>query len=181
MAITLLSLAILPVLYYTTVIVYRLFFHPLAKVPGPKLLAISSLPRGIRHNLYGLWFKDVAVLHEKYGRVVRVGPDEIAVDGDPGWEDVFAFRKQGKNDFARDPAFFNSATDGTVESSLFLTDRAGHSRQRRILSHAFSQNAMYEQEPLIKHYVDLFISRISDFAASGTATDIVKWFRLYNV
>jgi cytochrome P450 len=164
-------------LYYTTVIIYRLFFHPLAKVPGPKLLAISSLPRGIRHFFFGLWYKDVPALHEKYGRIFRMGPNDIAVDGDPGWQDVFAFRKAGKDDFARDPEFCNQSPDGKVENSLFLTDRAGHGRQRRILSHAFSQNAMYEQEPLIKHYVDLFISRIGDFAAADTAIDIVRWFR----
>lgn len=135
------------------------------------------MPRGIRHAFYGLWWKDVPALHEKYGRVFRMGPNEIAVDGDPGWEDVFGFRRPGKDDFARDPEFFDQSTDGSSEASLFLSDRAGHSRQRRVISHAFSQSAMYEQEPLIKHYVDLFISRLSDFAASDTEIDIVRWFR----
>jgi cytochrome P450 len=106
-----------------------------------------------------------------------MGPDEVAVDGDPGWEDAYAFRRNGRDEFMRDPAFFNISTGKTVSHpSIFLTDREGHSRQRRILAHAFSQNAMYEQEPIIKHYVDLFISRIHTFAAAGTAVDIVKWF-----
>jgi cytochrome P450 len=165
------------VFYYTIVIIYRLLFHPLAKVPGPKLLAISSLPRGIRHNFFGLWYKDVPALHERYGRIFRMGPNEIAVDGDPGWEDVFGFRRNGKEEFIRDPEFFNQSLDGKEENSLFLTDRAGHSRQRRILAHAFSQSAMYEQEHLIKQYVDLFITRMSEFAAADTAVDTVKWFR----
>jgi len=175
---TLLGVAVLIVVYYTVLIIYRLFFHPLAKVPGPKLLAISSLPRAIRHSWFGLWYKDVNALHEKYGRVFRMSPNEIAVDGDPGWEDVFGFRRSGKEDFARDSDFFDQTTKQgqEVESSIFLTDRAGHSRQRRILSHAFSQSAMYEQEPLIKKYVDLLMSRLGDFAASGEAIDIVRWF-----
>jgi cytochrome P450 len=165
------------VIYYTTIIIYRLFFHPLAKVPGPKLLAASSLPAGIRHNIFGRWYKDARALHQKYGPIFRLGPNEIAVEGDPGWEDVFGFRKSGKDEFARDVEFFNMTPDGAVESSIFLTDRAGHSRQRRILSHAFSQTAMYEQEPLIKNYVDLFISRMSEFAEADTAADMCKWFR----
>jgi cytochrome P450 len=120
----------------------------------------------------------VGALHQKYGCVFRMSPNEIAVDGDPGWEDVFGFRRSGKEDFGRDRDFFDSSRDGEESgSSIFLTDRAGHSRQRRILSHAFSQSAMYEQEPLIKKYVDLFMSRMGDFAASGEAIDIVKWFR----
>ncbi|KAH8706093.1 cytochrome P450 3A17 [Phaeosphaeriaceae sp. PMI808] len=174
---TFVGVAVLIVFYYTALIIYRLFFHPLAKVPGPKLLAISSLPKGIRLNLFGLWFRDVSELHEKYGRIIRTAPNEIAVDGDPGWEDVFNFRRNGKNDFRRDPDFFDQSTGGEESgSSIFLSDRTSHSRQRRILSHAFSQSAMYEQEPLIKKYVDLFMSRMSDYAASGEATDIVRWF-----
>jgi cytochrome P450 len=106
-----------------------------------------------------------------------MGPDEVAVDGDPGWEDVYALRRNGKEEFKRDPAFFDISTGQDVSHpSIFVTDRAGHSRQRRILAHAFSQSAMYEQEPVIKHYVDIFISRIHDFASAGTAIDIVKWF-----
>lgn len=164
--------------YYIGLIIYRLFFHPLAKVPGPKLLAISSLPRGIRHNFLGSWYKDVATLHAKYGRVFRMGPNEIAVHGEPGWDDVFGFRRSGKEDFMRDPEFFNSGQKSDpTEPSIFYTDRAGHSRQRRVLAHAFSANALREQEPIITEYVDLFISRISDIAAAGTSTDVTRWFR----
>jgi cytochrome P450 len=167
------------VFYYIGLIIYRLFFHPLAKVPGPKLLAISSLPRGIRHNFFGLWYKDVLTLHAKYGRVFRIGPDEVAVDGEPGWDDVFGFRRSGKEEFMRDPEFFNSGLDKRdfQEPNIFNTDRAGHSRQRRVLAHAFSTNALREQEPIIKEYVDLFISQISEIATAGTSTDITKWFR----
>ncbi|KAF1916179.1 cytochrome P450 [Ampelomyces quisqualis] len=170
---TFLGVAVLVVFYYIVLITYRLFFHPLAKVPGPKLLAISSLPKGIRHSWFGLWYTDVGALHEKYGRVFRMSPNEVAVDGDPGWEDVFSFRRNGKEDFQRDPHFFDTSINGEDPgSSIFFTDRAGHSRQRRILSHAFSQSAMYEQEPLIKKYVDLFILRMSEHAAAGKAMDI---------
>lgn len=106
-----------------------------------------------------------------------MAPDEVAVDGDPGWEDAYGFRRAGKEEFIRDPAFFNITNDKTVtHPSIFLTDREGHRRQRRILAHAFSQNAMYEQEPIIMKFVDLFISRIGEFAEKDTAIDIVKWF-----
>lgn len=48
--------------------IYRLYFHPLAKIPGPKLAAISSLPEFyydvIRDGRY-LW--QVEKMHKKYG------------------------------------------------------------------------------------------------------------------
>lgn len=166
-----------PILYYGAVVVYRIFLHPLAKVPGPKLLAASALPKAIQHNLQGTWYKEVGRLHSKYGRVVRIGPNEVAVDGDPGWEDAYSLRKNGKDEFMRDPEWFDLTNDKTISHpSIFLTDRQGHRRQRRILAHAFSQAAMYQQEPVIMHFVDLFISRISVFAKDGKPIDLMRWF-----
>ncbi|KAH7066123.1 cytochrome P450 [Paraphoma chrysanthemicola] len=175
--VSLLALAVLPVVYFAIVATYRLFFHPLSKIPGPKLLAITSLPKDIKNNILGTWYKDVAAIHAQYGRVVRMSPDSVAIDGDPGWDDAYAFRKKGEEDFKRDPNWFH-VDDGKTASlpSIFLTDREGHRRQRRVLAHAFSQTAMYEQEPTIKHFVDLFITRLRSLSEAGTPLDIVKWY-----
>jgi cytochrome P450 len=56
-----------------------------------------------------------------------------------------------------------------------VKDDADHSRYRRLLSNAFSDKALREQEPLIKQYVDLFISRLHENAKNG-AQDMVSWF-----
>ncbi|KAH7067136.1 cytochrome P450 [Paraphoma chrysanthemicola] len=175
--VSLLALAALPVVYFAIVATYRLFFHPLSKIPGPKLLAITSLSKDIKNDIFGIWYRDVAAIHAQYGRVVRMGPNSVAIDGDPGWDDAYAFRKKGEADFRRDPAYFH-VDDGKTASmpSIFLTDREGHGRQRRVLTHAFSQAAMYEQEPTIKHFVDLLITRLRGFAEAGTTVDTVKWY-----
>ena len=51
-----------------------------------------------------------------------------------------------------------------------------HARQRKMLSHAFSERALREQEPLIKTYVDLLISNMRDDAAAHRPVDIVRYF-----
>jgi cytochrome P450 len=56
-----------------------------------------------------------------------------------------------------------------------VKDDADHSRYRRLLSHAFSDKALREQEPLIKKYVDLFISRLHENSKNGSQ-DIVSWY-----
>lgn len=51
-----------------------------------------------------------------------------------------------------------------------------HARQRKMLSHAFSERALREQEPLIKKYVDLLISHMHEDAEAGEPVDLVSYF-----
>jgi hypothetical protein len=70
------------VVYYILSSLYSIFFHPLRRVPGPYLARFSELWRNIRY-FRGSWLDDVVSLHETYGPVVRIGPNEISfVDGE---------------------------------------------------------------------------------------------------
>jgi len=51
---------------------------------------------------------------------------------------------------------------------------ADHARYRRLLSHAFSEKSLREQEPLIKHYIDLLISRLHETCKN--TQDMASWF-----
>jgi cytochrome P450 len=62
-----------------------------------------------------------------------------------------------------------------LNSIVTVKDDADHSRYRRLLSHAFSDKALREQEPLIKQYVDLFISRLHENAKNGPQ-DMLSWY-----
>lgn len=54
---------------------------------------------------------------------------------------------------------------------------ADHRRQRRILSHAFSDSALKEQEFLLQACTDLLIARLRDQIVDGQAeVDICKWY-----
>lgn len=65
-AVTLVSAA---VIYVITVALYRLYFSPLTKFPGPKLAAVTSL-----YEFYydiaceGTFFKKIQDLHTQYGK-----------------------------------------------------------------------------------------------------------------
>lgn len=55
---------------------YRLVLHPLASVPGPKLAAVSDIWHAY-HARNGLMLALGKTLHDEYGPIVRVGPNEV--------------------------------------------------------------------------------------------------------
>lgn len=56
------------VLYFSSLVIYRLFFHPLAKFPGPKLAAITRYVEGYYDVVLGGQYTwKIAELHKKYG------------------------------------------------------------------------------------------------------------------
>jgi hypothetical protein len=61
------------VAYYTALAFYRLFLHPLARFPGPRLAAISRWFEGyydvVRGGQYTI---KIAELHKKYGELVHL-------------------------------------------------------------------------------------------------------------
>jgi len=63
---------------YISLIAYRLFFHPLAKFPGPVDLKISamSLVWRVRHYDANTRVQD---LHSKYRLFFRIGPSAVSV------------------------------------------------------------------------------------------------------
>ena len=58
------------------VVIYRVFFHPLRHVPGPKLAAVSNIWHAC-HARNGQMLRLGKNLHRRYGPVVRVGPNEV--------------------------------------------------------------------------------------------------------
>jgi averantin hydroxylase len=60
-------------------------------------------------------------------------------------------------------------------SSILGANHADHSRFRRLLSHAFSDKGIREQDPLIRQYVDLLIQRLHEHAGQGSQ-DMVDWY-----
>jgi hypothetical protein len=67
------------------------FFHPLAAYPGPLLYRGSEIPRLIqewRGNTVHKWSE----LHNKYGAVVRIAPDQLSYIGLNAWKDIYGER-----------------------------------------------------------------------------------------
>jgi cytochrome P450 len=76
-------------------------------------------------------------LHTQYGEVVRTRPNELSFVGDNAWKDIYMHRQGHKQmQKAGIPA------RPTKAHSIIVAPDDVHARQRRLLSHAFSERAV---------------------------------------
>lgn len=56
------------IVYFGSLIIYRLFFHPLAKFPGPKIAAVTRYYEAYYDVIQnGQYTFKIAELHKEYG------------------------------------------------------------------------------------------------------------------
>lgn len=161
--------------YVLCIIIYRLFFHELSRYPGPWLAHVTRL-RFSLYNLRGQHIYDTKRLHEKYGEVVRVAPDELSYTATPAWKDVQGHRP-GRGELEKDHVFFDAISAGPT--ALPALKKKRHGEIRRLVSHSFSALALKDQEPVIQGYVDLFIRKLYETSDDGARiVDMAGWFNV---
>lgn len=84
----LILLAAYLLLYHISLSIYRLYFHPLAKVPGPRLAAITSLWYAYQIKKSQLLLQS-REFHAKYGPAVRIGPNEVQFDSKEAFQAIY--------------------------------------------------------------------------------------------
>lgn len=58
--------------------VFNVFYHPLTCIPGPKIAAFTAWYKTYQEVYLGRsWIDVLRELHETYGKIVRVGPNEV--------------------------------------------------------------------------------------------------------
>lgn len=154
--------------------VYNLYFHPLRNFPGPKLAAATPLPFVWRllNGRFPDWTNE---LHARYGVVVRVHPDELSFIGSSAWRDIYMARPQLPK-----PIFGVLESPNGHHPIVTIPDPELHGKQRKILSPAFSERALREQEYILQRYSDLLISRLKEEAGKGKSgteeVDLEEWY-----
>lgn len=151
-------------------IIYNLFLHPLRKIPGPQLWIAFPFLRSWRMVVGDSEFR-IRELHEKYGEIVRISPNEVYFTNAQAWKDIYG---HGHAEF---PKFYPEGI--FMDPRKILSSNArDHFRYRRAMLPAFSDKALVQQEPLIRVYVDLLIKRLGEVAETGKWTNMVRWYNL---
>lgn len=123
--------------------------------------------------ILGTWNRKVLRYHLQYGPIVRVAPDRLGIDANMAWAPVFGLKSGSHEEFYKDPASQKAAK--TAVDNIVQARRDDHRRQRRLLSHAFSEAAMYKQEPIITDYVDQLVGRLRERTGVATPIDLISW------
>lgn len=162
-------------LYLLTTILFNLYFHPLRKIPGPKIFAGSRLPY-VYSALSGHLATDFRALHERYGPVVRTAPNEISFTEPTAWKTIYGQRLSGYARFKKNYDTFHQ-NQSDLAHSLFISGDADHLRMRKVLAHAFSERSLREQEPIIQGHIDTLITNLHHQVSLGSQiVDLVDWF-----
>ncbi|ORY14671.1 cytochrome P450 [Clohesyomyces aquaticus] len=141
--------------YGIVVAIYNVTLHPLAKFPGPILRGAFKFP-----YLWSL-FKGVSVgetkaHHDEYGGVVRIAPDHLSFNTAQAWKDIYGTRL-GKQQLQKDEEWF---VDHKEPVNIIKSNDSDHTRIRKLVSHAFSDVALREQEPLLTTHTTHLVQKL---------------------
>lgn len=156
-------------------IIYNLYFHPLSKIPGPWIAAISNIPY-CSWILGGRQPYKLLELHNKYGHVVRVAPNEVSFNTAQSWKDIYG-QKPGRQVFIKGTFYDGGNFAGNGISSIISERRPEvHKEMRNSLAGAFSDRAIVEQESLVATSVDKLIRLVGIKGSTEKGVDISTLF-----
>lgn len=139
------------------------------------------------YNLHGDLATKVLELHQKYGPVVRIAPDELSYTSGTAWKKIYG---------QRFPAEFEKCLDGrgiagpnmknTKVSGIVTAPHERHARLRRAILPAFSDRALKEQEGFLQLYTDKLVAQLqracraagADAGDTTAAEDMSRWYAL---
>lgn len=165
------SIAGLIILHLTSKVLWRLYFSPLSKYPGPKLFAATSLVNTYYVSKATRVYK-VAELHNKYGPVVRIGPNELSYVDERVWKDIYGHHKEGGELQKHMPAINVIGGYGIFHNP----SDADHNRIRKLLSTGFSEKAIRDRESIIQGYISILVERLKEKAERSEKLDATWWF-----
>ncbi|KAE8354975.1 cytochrome P450 [Aspergillus coremiiformis] len=169
--------------YHVLLAIYNVFFHPLRGYPGPKRYAASQLVN-VYHIVKGDGCKRTAELHEQYGEVVRVGPNELSYISPSANRTIYGGRPRADEVFEKNPI---ANLQGTREvQNIFFAPHEPHARYKKLMGPAFSDLAVREQEPMIQQFVTQLVDSLRTtrdpptryYPTADRIVDLAAWYNL---
>ena len=153
------------VVYLICLAIYRIYFHPLSKFPGPKLAVATYW-----HETYYDVFKGhqyiwkIREMHQQYGPIIRTNPDDVHIM-DPEFFDEFYNLKLDKWKWWTNGFAVPTAGGMTIEHEV-------HRKRRGALNPFFSKASIQANVPIIQEKLAVMVDRLDKIAGSREVLDL---------
>ncbi|RPD60593.1 high nitrogen upregulated cytochrome P450 monooxygenase 2 [Lentinus tigrinus ALCF2SS1-7] len=159
------SLATYVVSLLSSIVAYRISpWHPLARYPGPLLHKTTNLVAGI-WTASGYRNQHIRSLHERYGDVVRIAPNELSIC------DVSAIPYL--TNVPKGPGMVGFAMSEERVTMMGIKDQEEHLRRRRPWIRGLNQSALKEYEAPVTARVQLLLRCLEEQEGE---VDLSQWF-----
>ncbi|KAF2027534.1 cytochrome P450 [Setomelanomma holmii] len=149
--------------------------HPLSRFPGPKLAAATYLPE-FYHDVvrFGCYTKEIRKMHERYGPIVRINPNELHCADISFADEIYAVagRERDKPLHQINGSALGSSGFGTVNHDL-------HRLRRIPLAKFFSRSMIARLEPEIRILVQKLCSKLLAQSGEGKPFDITMAYSCF--
>lgn len=154
--------------YHITRILYRLYWHPLAKFPGPRLAAATSA-----YEIYydvlkrGQFIWELERLHKQYGPIVRINPHELHIKDPDYYDTIYSGAGQKRDKYDR-----WTMMAGAPGSAFSAAPHDLHRVRRAALNSFFAKRSVVRLEPRIADKVDTLCTRLADASRTGSVLEL---------
>ncbi|TBU21998.1 cytochrome P450 [Dichomitus squalens] len=162
-----------------SIALYRLWFDPLARLPGPPICAITRLPL-MYHEFSGSRRLFIHGLHMKYGPVVRIAPNEVSFATRQAMKEIYTSGGSGY-----DKTSFYSLFQHFGTKNMFSTlEKDEHAAVKKQFAERYSKLHVMKPDvsSVIQQTVDAFVTRATEHVgASVDIYDLLHCFGLDGV
>ncbi|KAF1808400.1 putative cytochrome P450 [Eremomyces bilateralis CBS 781.70] len=158
---------------FTSIVIYRFFFHRLRHYPGPLLAKVTKF-----YSFYLTWgkvryFAEVEKLHKQYGDYIRLGPRELSiadVDAVPVVHGALSKCTKGP--------WYQGGHHIEGSSLHTCRDKKEHRDRRRIWDRGFNAKALRDYEPRVMRHTTLLMDQLKERA--GKTLRFSDWVNFYS-
>jgi len=181
-----LSVGLSPTMYYLIFLyfsfsslpvlaLYRLFFHPLHKYPGPSLAALTNWYEAYYNIVKGGGLvAEIERLHKLHGPVIRVGPNTLHFNYRQAYHDIYSHGSA----LVKDREFYSAMGAHAPQSSFSFCDPEVAKQRRGLLQPLFSRKAVMSLEYTIQQKIDKLLAILNkNYNSSSTALSIDVAYR----
>ncbi|POS69760.1 isotrichodermin C-15 hydroxylase [Diaporthe helianthi] len=163
-------------LWFGGYVIYRVYFHPLARFPGPFLASVTDIWQAYQILTLKQPY-NLTELHAKYGQFVRYGPDKLSITAEDAIPLIYqkGGRVMPKTEFY--DAFGGPA--GTNPNTFGMRDEERHSIRRPHMSHSFSISYVKEMEKYLDENVLILRNKIAGYADRGETFNLKQLIQSY--